>query len=459
MTSTFNKHKVIELSLLTILPSLFFFTLVEFDKTEFVFITIIPPIFILLLFLLAKLKGGFILAYILLSITFLENNPGIQIIEIPFYISTIILGGFVFFNVIRGNIKIENTLDKTIFLLHIILVYGLILGIVNGGNIYLAFGETSDFFGILLYFPLMKFMPNQKFTKHIIIVLLFILVFVLIRNLINYRQIILQAVMQWQAEKARVSSNEFILMFGALAFMSCASVIKRFIPKLFVISLFLLSFGGLILTQSRGYWISFFLGAAIIFLVINKNGKKTILITLLALSITGLFFIKLFLANEFQLILTGLQERFLTLTSGKLDVSLYERLLETKTVLGMMIKNPIAGYGLGYTYTKKIVFFHYFTETSYVHNGYLAMWLKFGLVGLLTLISFWFILIKKAIYIYKNSKSELVQFSCLTIVGTITGTMLVNNTSPQIFAFESLLFATIFASFLSTQLKKFQYEL
>lgn len=450
MTSEINIKKYIEYGLIVSVLS-FLFGLIIFKAEN------LSPIFIssiaaasLFIYLGCRIKGAFILFYLLLGMTFLENNEGIEPIEIPFYIASVLLSAYILLEIVTGKIIIKNALDKLFILLIFLLPYAIILGILNGGSSYKALGEATNFFGVLAYFPLKKYLNEQAFRKVAYFIVFSFIFFVLVRNLIYYREILTQAILPWQTENARVAANEFILVMGACLFMSYAALSKSVLQWLLYTALFVLMIGGLLLTQSRGYWLAFIFGALLIFWIIERRGKFKILLTFVILSSATVLIATLFFYDLFGTVINALSARFQTLGSGKLDLSLHERFLESKTVVGLISSNPISGYGMGYTFTKKMLFYDNFVETSYVHNGYLATWFKFGIVGLITIISIWFLIIKNSIQLYKESSTFIHKVTSLTILGTVAGMFLVNNTSPQVLIFESILFISLFGAYLSS---------
>ena len=450
MLTLVRSHRIIEYALLVLgclIPALLFIT---------TFQHIAPWIFlgfafaVVIIYAGAHFPGSFILLYIASAATFFENEPGVQPIELPFYTLTVLLSGYLLFQLLRGDVKIETSLDKLFLFLLLLIPYGVITGLIHGASIYKAFGETTYFFGVLAYFPLRQHLNRGNFTRLLQGIVLLFVAYVLIRNLINYRQLLIQAVLPWQAENARAAANEFIIMFGACLFMSAAAITTSRIRQIVFTACFILLIGGLVLTQSRGYWLAFFVGALIIFFVIDKDGKKRILLTFLVVGSSALAIALVFFGDLFSIVSNALIERFQSIGTGKLDVSLQERFLESKTVFQLMLQNPIAGYGIGFEYTKKLLVDDFFIQASYVHNGYLAAWLKFGILGLFAFLALWFTCIRNAIRIYRHPNSSLiVKIIALTITGTISGVLLVNNTSPQVLTFESILFLALFGAYLS----------
>ena len=444
------KYRHLEYALLSLIILCVLIPLVLFTSSYTPYLILGIALLPIIIYCLAQIEGGFILGYLLLCITFLKNNEGIQATELPFYVFSLILIFYNILEVFRGNLILNTFIDKLYLVILLLVPYGIILGILNGSSLYLAFGETTYLLGLFVYFPLRKHLPRQSFRKAFYLIILIIIAYVLIRNFLNYRQILIQAVASWQTEKARVPSNEFVIMFGTLLFMGAALITKVRIHQIFYTMFFVVLLGGLILTQSRGYWLAFFGGVLTIFFLSDLKSRVRIVYTFLLLISLSILVAQFFFHDQFYLILKGLFARFNSIGSGKLDVSLYERLLESKAVFDEISRRPISGIGMGVTYTKKFVFYSYFSETSYIHNGYLGTWFKFGLTGLIIFPVLWVSLLFKSSQIFKTTNKTRTKIVMLSIAGTVSGVTLVNNTSPQVFNFVSCLFITFFSAIIST---------
>lgn len=412
--------------------------------------TLTCGIIVLLFPLLQSIKGSFILLYFVASIFILDTRDGIQPIEIPFFGLSVLLILFVGYKAINGSLKLENSLDYLFLMLHFLIPYAVLIGKINGAATYSAFGEVVYFLGLFTYFPLREYLEKESFKKTMGLVILVTLTFVLIRNFVYYRQILAQALLPWQAENARVAANELIVVIGCSLTLATASLTQKKYLQIVCTALFIVFMVSLILTQSRGYWIAGFFSVITIFLVIDKKGKKRILYTATTLCILGFLVANLFFENFLSLIINGLNSRLQSIGSGTADNSLQDRWLESKTVLGHILENPIAGYGLGTEFTRKKIFFDFFIRTSFIHNGYLGATFKFGILGLLSFIFIWFSMIKKSIVLYKHSAKILP----LSIVGIVVGMLFVNNSSSQILIFEGVAFTSLAAAYLNTEFEK-----
>ena len=275
--------------------------------------------------------------------------------------------------------------------------------------------------------------------------------FVSIRNIFNYRELILSAYMDWQAESARDSSNEVILFSGSVFLVSYAIYTKSLLRSVISLVGLMITFVALILTQSRGYWIAFIVSCISLFLVSDFKTKKKTLI-LLAIIVTIVSTISaLFFYDKLQVIFDALINRFQTIGEGGLDVSLKERLLESIAVIERIYSNPIAGHGFGTTYRRELLFFNYVEYRTFIHNGYLLVWFKSGILGLILFLSLFFVLIKESYAAIKKSTSVIHKSLSVASFSVLIGLLLVNNTSPQFFHFDSLLIVMLITIYLIEQ--------
>ena len=411
---------------------------------------LILGICILALPVLQSIKGSFILLYFVSAIFFLDTYEGIQPIELPFLGLSLLLLFYVIYKFLTGSLKLENTLDYLFLLLHLLIPYAVILGKINGAATYTAFGEVTYFLGIFTYFPLREYLEDERFKKVLGYILIITLAFVLIRNFIYYRQILAQALLPWQAENARVAANELIVVIGCSLTLATASITESKRLQIISTGLFMVFLVSLVLTQSRGYWVAGFMSVIVIFLVVNKKGKLRIILTAFSLLSIGFVLASILFVDLLDLILNALNERLKSIGSVSKDNSLQDRWLESKTVFNLILQNPIAGYGFGTEFTRKRLFFDFFIQTSFIHNGYLGAFFKFGILGFVSFLAVWFLIIKKSKKLYKITHKIFP----LAIVGVVSGMLLVNNTSSQILIFEGVAFTTLAAAYLNTELKK-----
>ena len=403
--------------------------------------------------IMAKKFEWAVLLLLLSSLLFLENPEGLNISELIYFGFSLILFALTFgSDLLRGKLALNSTYDILLFLLVLLLPVGVFLGILNGASTKAAITEITYFLGLLGYFAYRKYFEKLWFRKALLAVGIVVLLFVAIRNIIHYQEILLAATVQWQAEKARSAANEILLLTGCIGSISYIIYAKSMIKRSAGVLIFIIFLGDLIITQSRGYWLAFFIATLAIWSIGSRLVKKQIVLYLTLFLITTISLGYFYFNDLFFLVFNALGERFSTVTnlaSGKVGASLKERVLESQTILERIFHNPVMGYGFGVTYPR-----YYYLEQAYkifyyVHNGYLSIWYKLGLAGFVIMISYSFLVLKDSYTIYKQHININVKRIALTIFGVMAGILVVNNTSPQYMTFDSLLLMGLMGLFCS----------
>ena len=409
----------------------------------------------------------YIYLYLLSFLLYLNNPAGIQITDIIFFVLTLIFAGF--FTIpylITNKAKIENSLDYWYLLFVICLAFGFVNGMIHSTQKHFVISELTYFFGVLLYLPLKENFKNKNFRKYSAVIFAIILLFVLIRNFIDYKEIIVSSIQTWQVEKARVPINELLVLSGAIFSLLGYSMVKSRLVQIPSSVLYVSFLTGLILTQSRGYWIAFIVSLITILLISQNRVKKKIIFFNLFIGIAGILTAFIFFNDIFSLVTQALIHRWDTIGSldlgSRLGPSLLERVYETKQILSKLLFNPIAGYGLGVTYHRYMILFASYMVTDYIHNGYLGIWFKLGIPGLISILSFHVLAIRKTYFIYKHSNSPKIRITALGIISILTGMLFVNITSPQYYNFVGMIViisSAAFASALSSQDSSFTRDM
>lgn len=281
--------------------------------------------------------------------------------------------------------------DKALFLFLLLLPFTIPLTILFNGSLV---GAASEFFSLsllALYFPLKETCARYRHgPQALLLVVVCIGVLVAMRNMMNYQQMLSNVTQAWQVATGRVVTNDNLLMVTSLFSLTLLIYARRWWSFGIMLGCFLLCFAGLLLTQSRGYWLAFLLGALAMFFLIEARYRKRMLL-LGGLGLAALIGIGFaFFGAYMDLLLGGLMDRFTSVGSAaSTDVSLINRFREAKTVMGHVVKNPVLGYGMGVSYTFYDIAHQATDYDALVHNGYVGLWYKFGLWGLGLMLFFW----------------------------------------------------------------------
>lgn len=303
-------------------------------------------------------------------------------------------------------------------------------------------GEWLSLTMLGFYWPIREAVEKHpKGLRVVIGSVMFVGLFVLARNLLEYRSDLANAEALWQIATSRAIANESLLMVPALFSIVLFLRTKSWWGRAFYLTMVLGLFAGLILTQSRAYWVAFFLGAGVTFLFVPMKDRMRML-TVGILSGAGVFALAyLVLGDYLLLVLTGLLDRFLTLeTAVSKDISLINRFLEAKGVWKHIQVNPILGHGMGVPYRFFNITYMYSEVKTFVHNGYVALWFKFGIWGLgmmlFLMIRFWMISFGTW---WKKLAPTVPAIVSLSITGAITA-LAVTATTANPFYQNDLMF-------------------
>jgi O-antigen ligase len=334
------------------------------------------------------------LAVVLVSFVLIADfEEGIQITEVFYGLYYI---GFLFYWFFKRLFLDERAVferpeEKAIWIFLILVTLSFPLTLLFGGPFKMWLGEWLSLSMLGFYFPVKEAIEkHDNALKVLIWVISLIGLFVLGRNMLNYMSALNDAEQAWEIAKGRAVTNEGLLMVPAFFMLSLYLFAKDWTKRLLYAGFFIAFFGGLILTQSRGYWVAFLFGAGIMFLMIPSKQKGRLLSTGIVTGLVVFGIAALLFGDFFLLVVTGLVERFTSIGSATTkDLSLVNRFIETGAVWEHIKSNPILGHGMGVSYRFYDITWEFTDSKPFIHNGYIALWYKFGIWG--TPLILWFL--------------------------------------------------------------------
>lgn len=389
-------------------------------------------------------------------------EEGIQITEVLYGLYFIgFLGHWFITRLVLGGGRVFDRLEDTLLFAFLVLITCTIpLTIAFNGSLGGVVSEMLSFSMLALYYPIKESVAERENGLRVVLgAMMFVGAFVLIRNFFNYQEIIASATYAWQVTRGRAVTNEALLMVPA--FFCLAGYVSVHIRRLRWASAaaFVLFFAGIILTQSRGYWIALLFGAGILFLIIPWKGKVRLLATALLAGV-GAFAIGVYMFGDFFiLILTGIFDRFLSIATAIVnDASLQTRFNETAAVWEHIRVNPILGYGMGVSYTYyDFTAFESYTR-AFIHNGYASLWFKFGIWGLGIMLVFLGAIVRRSWSVYRSVRSSpAMKATALAIIGSFAGFALSTITSNPFFVNDGMFIIAVLCGLsggLFTRLKR-----
>jgi O-antigen ligase len=320
--------------------------------------------------------------------------------------------------------RIFETRESRVLILFLTLAsLSVFLTLLYKGDLRFFIGEWLSLSFLVFYFPVKEVVVRYRHGAAAVMAALFVLAFfVIVRNFFDYQQILLEAAYAWQVTRGRAVTNTAVIMvplFAGLIYFLHARTWRQAVGPALIFGIF---FAGLIVSQSRGYWLAF--GAACLILLFVMPGRQsrrlvgTGLISMAAVVGVGY----LVLGDVFMLVATGLLDRVLSIGSAaSQDISLINRFRESVVVFHKVLGNPILGHGMGVPFQfYDLTYVPPFTNvTTFLHNGYLALWYKFGIWGLGMVLYFWGSVIANALAVYRSPARPFLRYACLAVAAVL----------------------------------------
>ena len=253
-----------------------------------------------------------------------------------------------------------------------------------------------------LYFPVKEFCREEEHgAAWVIAVFVWVGLFITVRNLLNFRAIILTATEAWQVADARPGLNEMQILVPLLAALILMLFARKWLPRTGLLALFIALLAALVMTKARGYWGDFIFGVGVLFFLLHGRYRGRLLLLIVGSTGVIVFLALAFFGPLVELVVTGTADRFSTLgTALTEDRSLVNRFIETQAIWEHIKQNPILGHGFGTTFTYFDIVFVGTRTKSFVHNGFVALWFKLGIGGLLLMLWAWGGAIWQALKVY-----------------------------------------------------------
>lgn len=339
-----------------------------------------------------------------------SNESGFQVVEVAYaaYLFAVLVVWFLQYVVIGSENILTEKADWFLAIFLFLLPATLILTTVFQGDFRVAFSELISLSMLLIYFPVKHTVVHHKLGPRIMLTTVVLMsAGVALLNSFNYASDLAGATQLWQVAGSRVVVNDCLLMVGALMSLVLLVYAKGLFPVLLSAVALALTFAGLIMTQARGFWLAFAFGSIVLFFIVRTPERIKMLTTGTIVSIVILGIGYVLIGPFLGVILEGITERFGSIaTAFTQDLSLVNRFRETGAVLEKIAVNPLIGHGPGVAY----VFFdivHQSTDTdSFVHNGYIGLWYKYGLWGLGLVLYFWYSVVRLGLRAFRSDSAE-----------------------------------------------------
>jgi O-antigen ligase len=363
-----------------------------------------------------------VMALFMLSIGYQE---GIQPAEIGFalYYAGFLLHWYVTRLFVRRERVVRDGADAALAFFLVYLAVSPLLTSLYVSDPATVLSDLINFSFLAFFFPFREACERSRRGPWVLVGILVLLgTYAMGQNLLLLNRTFTDATALWQIARGRIAMNEMPLLVGALFALVLSLAVR---PRAYRLG-FLLLFGALtaalIAAQSRAYYVDFVLGLLVLGVAIGRVHRRALL-TSSVVGVAGLVAIAfLFLGDYVMLVTYGLIDRALSIgTATTDDISLINRFFETEAAWALVLQNPVLGYGPGTVFGFFDAIYQETWVKPYVHNGYLMLWFKFGIVGLLAILVVW----ARAIAVSFRTARDAATPAPLQLLGVATGACLI----------------------------------
>jgi O-antigen ligase len=321
-------------------------------------------------------------------------------------------------------------------------VTGVVVAGLNGVPLQQSLNEFRPFMAFLIVFPLVAFVRGLPGLRQA-------LVAVLSACAVGSAWIVLLYV-QGEGSEATFTSGAIRItevaflpaMLGSVWALVLLPHCRTMAQQVSVSLLGVVCLTGLFFTLQRGAWLAF-IGASLLAAALMTPARRARLVVagvVIAAALVGsvLVFNSFSSAGVGNPLQDGLQ-RLQSVNSYDVDVSALHREVETKAALEEFRQHPLAGIGLGATlsffsplFNPNSGSFGYYSSNTYVHNSYLFMLLKTGLVGLIVLLALLAHTLARGVALSRSKQLTEVRIGALGLATTVTALMAVSVSGPHL---------------------------
>lgn len=371
---------------------------------------------------------------------FLQEAKGISALDILF--SIIFFGGLIIWFVKKfteGESVIRDGYDLIFVFFLAYAFLGIFVATLYGFSFFKGLREFLLFVPYLLYMPIREYIKGKRQVDIVVWSLLVVIVIVGATDIIKYRLNMTMAQYFWQVISGREAAFESLFMSGVIllaTFYSARQYNRIIVPITLGVTVVALA-----ITFSRGYWIGAAIGISLLIAFFPSEARKRLLVLSSISLLASIAIVYILFPRIFTDILQGLVARLAATGLG--DVSLQNRFAESSAVLSLVAQSPIIGYGLGSLFSFYNLIFHETSTTWYIHNVYLFMMFKFGAVGTILFLIFYFRKISDAVKIaikhsYLFDRVIMISFASIMVV-----MLIISVTSPQFYDRASILILSV----------------
>lgn len=369
---------------------------------------------------------------ILMNAYVFERSEGISVLEVGVgvYLYSYLAYWFFVQFFLRRKPIFRFAVDHLLLAFLIVCALSVVLLLAAQSRTDYWFREGLTMASFLLIFPAREAMKSDRDIGVIFGAFALMVGSLAIVNLVQYRASTLAASYLWELWGGRKPFGSAFYASLAVGAISLHAHVQDRRGRWGTLLLAILGALALGTTFYRGFWIGAILGVGVLFLMVSRRGKNRLLWT--AVIGGGLAAIALFLiAGDLgTYIMQAFWERLASSGRATGDISIANRLAESRTVLRIVESSPLVGHGLGVWFSH----FNIITRTTevvmYVHNMYVYLLLKVGAIGLLLFMGYFLLVVRDGISVSRRGTASPLRLAMVrSAVAVMIGFLFVATNS------------------------------
>jgi len=321
-----------------------------------------------------------------------------------------------------------------------------VVGKLNGASFKDAFSEARAMIAWLILFTVVSLVRNETQLRRLITGVVFVGVLValaLVAQFATGKSFIQNArvetlVTMNQANpdviRSLAGGGIYFVVFSGLLLLG--RMMTRSIATWLALPLVALLLAGLVVTFGRGVWVA----TAFVALIMSyRLAKLKGLAALVAAAVVSGAVGLALLASFKPAVIEVAVDRVLSTTQETLghNTSLGWRAEETRFALQRLLQSPLVGAGMGVPY-KPVTRMNGITVTEsdevltrYIHNAYLGLWLKFGILGPLAAAWFAWGSVRRGLHVMRASTEPQYKALAAAALAALLVPIIVSVTQPE----------------------------
>ncbi len=352
---------------------------------------------------------------ILMNVYVLEQSEGITLEEVAIGLYLYGYLGYWFVSKVffQRDRFVTHRLHWYLIVFLMICAASVILILATGTSPEFWFRDGLTISTLLLAFPAKEAIRTERGLAIVVGSYALLVGSLALVNLTQYRAATLAANYLWELWGGRRPFGSAFygsLGVGAISFLVHAPGFRQRVASFM---LALLGFLALATTFYRGFWIgTFFACVVLLFLVGRQKGTRLLGIGLVSVIVAG-GVILLATGSVGGHVIDALGTRILSSGKAMGDISIANRIDESKTVLGLVKSSPLVGYGYGAWFRHFNIIYRTTEVVQYIHNTYVFLLFKVGVFGLIAFGAYYLSVLKEGLY---QSRSQNVSALRLAMI-------------------------------------------